>query len=82
MLVFQFIAQFYPGCKDILVSNPSWGNHKLMIDRIPGLNFVQYTYYNSQVSGLVGVTILLAQKLKYIVLALKLIISRIVLRTH
>jgi len=45
-IAFQFIAQFYPGCKDVLVSNPSWGNHKLMIDRIPGVNFVQYTYYD------------------------------------
>lgn len=43
---FQFIAQFYKGPKDILVSNPSWGNHKLMIDRIPALNFKQYTYYD------------------------------------
>lgn len=46
-IAFQFIDQFYTGCKDILVSNPSWGNHKLMIDRIPGLNFVQYTYYDA-----------------------------------
>lgn len=50
-LAFQFIRQFYPGCKDILVSNPSWGNHKLMVDTIPGLNFVQYTYYDPATMG-------------------------------
>lgn len=47
-ICFQFIDQFYGGCKDIYVSDPSWGNHKLMIDRIPGVKFKQYPYYNSQ----------------------------------
>lgn len=45
-LAFQFIRQFYTKSGKILVSNPSWGNHKLMIDRIPGLEFVQYKYYD------------------------------------
>jgi len=45
-IAFQFIAQFYPGSKDVYVSDPSWGNHKLMIDRIPGLTYKKYTYYN------------------------------------
>lgn len=51
-IAFQFIRQFYPGCKDILVSNPSWGNHKLLIDRLSLVNFVQYAYYDPSIMGL------------------------------
>ncbi|EAR96809.2 class I/II aminotransferase (macronuclear) [Tetrahymena thermophila SB210] len=40
---FEFLAKFYN--REVLVSNPTWGNHHDII-KSSGLNFKQYRYYN------------------------------------
>ena len=44
-LGFEFIKDFYPHNKKILIPNPSWPNHRNVIVR-SGLSFEEYRYYD------------------------------------
>lgn len=46
-----FLANFFPGPKDIYISTPSWGNHT-PIFKHSGLNVKQYRYYDPKTCGL------------------------------
>mmetsp|Transcript_23881 Transcript_23881/g.71265 ORF Transcript_23881/g.71265 Transcript_23881/m.71265 type:complete len:413 (+) Transcript_23881:136-1374(+) len=46
----EFIAKFCPA-KDVLSSNPTWGNHKAIFERC-GLKYSTYRYFNPADKGL------------------------------
>jgi aspartate aminotransferase len=46
-----FIQRFYPHSRRVYIPNPTWGNHKAIIQHA-GLEFQEYTYYNPDTKGL------------------------------
>jgi len=51
-LGFAFIKQFFPAdLPPVLISNPTWGNHKTIINHA-GLKFAEYPYYKQATNGL------------------------------
>jgi len=43
----EFLKDFYPGPKDVMVPNPSWPIHKQIVKR-SHMNFLEYRYYDSE----------------------------------
>ncbi|OMJ86644.1 hypothetical protein SteCoe_11793 [Stentor coeruleus] len=46
-----FIQRFYPHSRRVYIPNPTWGNHKAIIQHA-GLEYAEYTYYNPNTKGL------------------------------
>ena len=46
-----FIQRFYPHARCIYIPNPTWGNHKSIINQ-SGLEFKEYSYYDPDTKGL------------------------------
>ncbi|OMJ90755.1 hypothetical protein SteCoe_6832 [Stentor coeruleus] len=46
-----FIKRFYPYSGKVYIPNPTWGNHKAIIQH-SGLEFIEYTYYDPNTKGL------------------------------
>lgn len=46
-----FIQRFYPHSRRVYIPNPTWGNHKAIIQHA-GLEFQEYTYYDPNTKGL------------------------------
>ncbi|KAI8384698.1 aspartate aminotransferase [Radiomyces spectabilis] len=47
----SFLNEFYPHAKNIIVPNPTWGNH-IPIMKNSGLNLEKYTYFDKNTNGL------------------------------
>ncbi|KAI8330923.1 aspartate aminotransferase [Blakeslea trispora] len=47
----EFLNAWYPHAKNIIVPNPTWGNH-IPIMKNAGLNLEKYTYFDKQTNGL------------------------------
>lgn len=47
----EFLSAWYPHAKNIIVPNPTWGNH-IPIMKNSGLNLEKYTYFDKQTNGL------------------------------
>lgn len=47
----EFLKEHYPGPKKVMVPNPSWPNHKNIVNR-SHLNFMEYRYYDFDKKGL------------------------------
>jgi aspartate aminotransferase len=45
------LSAWYPHAKNIIVPNPTWGNH-IPIMKNSGLNLEKYTYFDKQTNGL------------------------------
>ena len=48
---FEFLNEFYPGPKNVLIPRPSWPNHKNIVAK-SGMTSSEYSYYNSKNNGL------------------------------
>lgn len=46
-----FLANFFPGAKDIYLPSPTWGNH-IPLFKHSGLNVKTYRYYEPETCGL------------------------------
>lgn len=47
----EFLNAWYPHAKNILVPNPTWGNH-IPIMKNAGLSLEKYTYFDKSTNGL------------------------------
>ncbi|CEI89409.1 Putative Aspartate aminotransferase [Rhizopus microsporus] len=47
----EFLNHWYPHAKNIIVPNPTWGNH-IPIMKNAGLSLEKYTYFDKQTNGL------------------------------
>lgn len=47
----EFFNAWYPHAKNIIVPNPTWGNH-IPIMKNAGLSLEKYTYFDKQTNGL------------------------------
>ncbi|XP_075213115.1 glutamate oxaloacetate transaminase 2 [Lycorma delicatula] len=46
-----FLARFFPGCKEINLPTPTWGNH-IPVFKDSGLSVKRYSYYDQKTCGL------------------------------
>ncbi|ORX77513.1 aspartate aminotransferase [Basidiobolus meristosporus CBS 931.73] len=46
-----FLSRFYNKSKTVLISNPTWANHKAIFEMV-GLDVQQYSYYSRETNGL------------------------------
>lgn len=47
----EFINAWFPHAKNVIVPNPTWGNH-IPIMKNAGLALEKYTYFDKQTNGL------------------------------